>query len=398
MSDAAGLVSGDVRRHNLALVLEHVARGGQSSRSEIATDTGLTRGAVTGLVQVLIDGGWLRETDSVALAKGRPRTQLELAADGYALLAIEIAPDAVRALATSVGGETLLTAREDHRGADSDTVMRMVGRLLDEMVRTLKTTDRLVVDATAIVLAPVGGAPARLLADATLGWRDVDVVGTLEQLVPDLPPTTLRLSSDSPLAAAAELRRLDGIRNAIYLKGDSNVGGALVIDGKAVEGAHGFGGSLGHLAVVPDGDLCTCGQHGCLITVAGVPALLRAAGMNAELDSLDASAALEAFVSRVVAQQPAAVGAWTAAVPWIGRTLRILAMAVDPEIVVIGGLWSALTDSIKAAFEDDRPEISRPSDFSVRVLSGALGNDAGLTGAIEAARERVLRSPLMSRP
>ena len=398
MSDAAGLASGDVRRHNLALVLEHVARGGQSSRSEIATSTGLTRGAVTGLVQVLIDGGWLRETHSVALAKGRPRTQLELAADGYALLAIEIAPDAVRVLATSVAGDTLLTGREDHHGADAATVMRMVGRLLDDMVQTLKVNGRRVVDATAIVLAPVGGAPARLLADATLGWRDVDVVGTLEQLVPDLPPATLRLSSDSPLAAAAELRRLDGIRNAIYLKGDSNVGGALVIDGRAVDGAHGFGGSLGHLAVVPEGNLCACGQHGCLITVAGVPALLRAAGMGAELDSLDASAALGVFVSRVIAEDPDSVRAWTDAVPWIGRTLRILAMAVDPKVVVIGGHWSALAESIRAAFEDDRPEISRSSDFSVQVLAGALGDHAGLTGAIEAARERVLRGPLISGP
>ena len=128
---------------------------------------------------------------------------------------------------------------------------------------------------------------------------------------PRFERTPVRLSTDAPLAARAELRRRDGIRNAVYIKGDSNIGGALVVAGSTVVGAHGFGGTLGHIAVVPDGEPCACGQRGCLITVAGVPALLRSARLDEELGSLTASAALEVFASRVLADDPAAGSAWS---------------------------------------------------------------------------------------
>jgi predicted NBD/HSP70 family sugar kinase len=397
MPDASSLVSGDVRRHNLVLVLDHIIRVGPTSRSEIATGTGLTRGAVTALVQVLIESEWLKETEAVGGAKGRPRTRLEVTADGLALLAIEIAGDAVRVLATTVSGETLIALREDLHSADPETVLGVASRLLTDASATLAEQGRRVVDATVVVLAPVGGAPARLLADAVLGWRDVDVLGRLSEAVSGIEAGALRLVSDAPLAAGAELRRLDGIRDAIYLKGDSNIGGALIVDGAAVGGAHGFGGSLGHLAVVPGGELCACGQHGCLLTVAGVPSLLRAAGAEDELGALPLSDALQELIARVRAGEPRAAQAWADAVPWIGRALRILAMATDPQVIVIGGHWAALSDSITSAFEHDRPEIAGAPGFQVDVRPGVLGDQAGLRGAIEAARDRVVRDLIATR-
>lgn len=394
MSDASGLASGDVRRHNLALVLGHVARVGPTSRSEIAESTKLTRGAVTALVQVLIEADWLQAAESVGGNKGRPRTRLELTAHSLALLAVEIAPGAVRVLVTSVAGVELLSLRGEYRGADPDSAITVSARLVNEAVSTMESAGRRVVDATVIVLAPVGGSPARVLADAVLGWRDVDVVGALRHLTPGLDGASVHLASDAPLAARAEFRRLDGIRNAIYLKGDSNIGGALMIDGATADGAHGFGGSLGHLPIVPNGSLCACGQHGCLLTVAGVPALLRAAHLEDELQSLTAAAALDAFLSQVRAGEPNAVDSWTAATAWIGRALQILAMAIDPQVIVIGGQWASLTDSIRAAFDGDRPAIASTPEFAVTVIAGAHGDLAGLRGALEAARDRVIRDPL----
>lgn len=383
-----------MRRHNLGLVLGNLARSGPRSRSEIASSTHLTRGAVTALVQILSDNGWVHEADSVAGAKGRPRTRLKLTADGRALLALEITSGSVRVIVTTVAGDELLRTSADHRDTDADTVLALAAGLVSQALVAMHDACRRVIDATVIVLAPVGGSPARLLADAVLGWHDLDVVAELEQRVPELAAMPLRLSSDAPLSARAELSRLDGIRNAIYLKGDSNIGGALVISGAPVDGAHGFGGSLGHLPIVPHGSRCACGQHGCLLTVAGIPALLRAAGSEQILEKLSASAALDGFIARVLAGEPASSQAWSDAVPWIGRALRILTMATDPQVIVIGGHWARLTDSIRDAFDSDRPEISASTDFAVTVVPGVLGDDAGLRGALEAARDRVIRDPL----
>lgn len=44
----------------------------------------------------------------------------------------------------------------------------------------------------------------------------------------------------------------------------TGVGGAFVIDGRLLDGDSGNAGHIGHLNVVPDGRLCSCGSYGCL--------------------------------------------------------------------------------------------------------------------------------------
>ncbi|WP_431280172.1 hypothetical protein [Leifsonia poae] len=61
----ASLVSGDVRTHNLSLLLRRLIADGPSARSELATATGLARGSVTALVGLLTASGLVREAEVV---------------------------------------------------------------------------------------------------------------------------------------------------------------------------------------------------------------------------------------------------------------------------------------------------------------------------------------------
>jgi glucokinase len=44
----------------------------------------------------------------------------------------------------------------------------------------------------------------------------------------------------------------------------TGVGGAIVLDGRLLDGETGNAGHIGHLNVVPQGRLCACGSYGCL--------------------------------------------------------------------------------------------------------------------------------------
>lgn len=44
----------------------------------------------------------------------------------------------------------------------------------------------------------------------------------------------------------------------------TGIGGGIVIDGKLLDGETGNSGHVGHINVVPDGNLCSCGARGCL--------------------------------------------------------------------------------------------------------------------------------------
>jgi len=54
------------------------------------------------------------------------------------------------------------------------------------------------------------------------------------------------------------------LKNYASLVVSTGVGGALVLDGRLLDGDSGNGGHLGHINVVPDGRQCSCGAKGCL--------------------------------------------------------------------------------------------------------------------------------------
>ncbi|MBM7832178.1 putative NBD/HSP70 family sugar kinase [Agromyces cerinus] len=391
------LVSGDVRRHNLSLVLEHLVRSGPSARSEIAEATGLTRGSITALATALTKAGVLRETDPVASGNGRPITRLELAASDLAILVAQVDADSATALLATIAGDELYRASERHGRpmGNPDAVLDVLAIVVANALAAAIELRRRVVELPIVVFAPVGGEPPVVLTDTDLGWGEVDVIGGLRSRLASLPGP-VSLESDAWLAALAERAVLSSTESMLYIKSNSGIGGAILLEGRPVEGAHGVGGALGHIVIVPDGELCDCGQHGCLVTVAGPDVLLERAGLADLVAERGLAAAIDELSSQIAAGATPAAAAWDDALPWIARSLQVLSMATDPEAIVIGGFWAAHTASIEQAFRANRPTLAGPREGAPAipaVVAGRLGADAALLGATWAARDRLLADP-----
>jgi predicted NBD/HSP70 family sugar kinase len=392
------LVSSDVRRHNLSAVLGALADHGELSRSEIAERTGLTRGAVTLLAGALLDSGLVQEgaagADDPAARRGRPRTLLRLAGDRLALLVLQLDADSATAVLSSLKG-TEIARFSRHHGrpmGEPDRVLDVLAGVLREALDAARALHRTIADLTVVAFAPVGGDPALVLADTDLGWGRVDVLAEMRIRIPTMPAA--RLVGDSTAAAAAELALRPGMRHLIYLKSNSGIGGTLIAGGEIVAGAHGVAGALGHLAVDYGGAACECGQHGCLVTVAGPDLVLHRAGLDVMLRDEGLAAALVEFTARVEASDERAVRVWADAATWIVRTVRILSLALDPEVVVLGGYWAApaLADVVRRTLGDDWPTIGGGMAIPA-VESSTLGDESALGGALEAARARLFADP-----
>lgn len=391
---SGSLVSADVRRHNLALIAGALARLGPLSRSQLADATGLTRGAVTALVAALTESGLVREAEEAgrAGARGRPSTLLRLTADDSALLTLQLDADHAVAALTALDGTELVRIAERHGRpmGDPEPILDILGRVLARALDAAAARGRGIAACTVVAFAPVGGLPPVVVADTDLGWGTVDVLAALRRRVPGMPEATL--VADSATAAIAELHELDGVRDMLYVKSNSGIGGAIVSGGELLLGAHGFAGAVGHLPIVPGGAACACGQHGCLVTVAGPDVVLAEAGLGGLLARDGLTEALHELVRRIGDGEPRALAAWKAALPWIARTLRVLCGSVDPRVIVVGGYWAELADSLAEAFAALAPTITATTgDIAVR--PGRLGADAALLGAARAARDDVLADP-----
>jgi glucokinase len=90
------------------------------------------------------------------------------------------------------------------------------------------------------------------------------------------------------------------MRNYFSLVVSTGVGGAIVMNGKLLEGDSGNAGHLGHLTVVPEGHLCSCGSRGCLEAEASGWAIERDTGAGAEKADAATKARCATLVGRAI--------------------------------------------------------------------------------------------------
>ncbi|MEV4946703.1 ROK family protein [Streptomyces sp. NPDC053755] len=276
-----------VRRHNLSLVLRTVHEAGETTRAAVAARVGLTRAAVSSLVEQLMENGLLVESGKTFSGQaGRPGTVLKAADTGPAALGVEINVDYVSVCVVDLAGadRVRITETVDNRAAGPEEVLRRAARIA---ARALETAAVRRLHPVGVRLALPGLVSAGTVHQApNLGWNRVEAdrlfAGALAAERPGLPQLVVASDNEANAAALAELwfGAQGPVRSFVHLTGEIGVGGAIVFRGELLRGAHGFAGEIGHLPVDAGGPMCRCGSRGCLEQYAGQAALLRAAGIT----------------------------------------------------------------------------------------------------------------------
>ncbi|WP_253258091.1 ROK family protein [Pseudonocardia sp. N23] len=341
--------------------------GAPASRAAVAAHTGLTRGTVSSLVDDLLADGMLVEREAPRGGRGRPANPLQLNPSGPCGVGVEIGVDDVGACVADLTGTVRAVRRvpSDHRRHDPAHGLRRAA----DIVRDVVAEAGLPVAGVRVALPGVVTPDGVLQRAPNLPrWQDVGVA----ELFGSLVEAPVSATNEADLAALAELWDGQALRDMLFVSGGVGVGAGIVLDGRLFHGAGGRAGELGHVVVDPGGRACTCGGTGCLETVAGVTALLRAAGA-ADVDEL--------------VREPGA--ALDVAADALGVALAGAVNLLDLPAVVLGGVYArlgdALVERVGAALR--ARVLARPP---VRVLRAAVARDAALRGAaIGVVRELV---------
>ena len=381
-----------VRRHNLGVVLRHVADQGPRSRAAIAQETGLNKTTVSSLVGELIDFGLVRETEvELRGTVGRPALPVQLSGHGVVGLGLEIGVDFLAARAADLAGNerhrALVTV--DNRGRPVDDVL---GELADLARDALAATSEqgLLTGGAAIALPGLVDSAGRLLVAPNLGWTDVDVATLLRERIGE-PPFPLQVENEANLGALAELWQGAGrdFGDFIYVSGELGVGAGIILGGELFRGAHGFGGELGHITVDPEGELCACGNRGCLETRVALGAMLEAAG-------LDPAARVGELAGRAEAGDDRAVATLQDAGRWLGMGVASAANLLNPRGVVIGGYLATLAPWLVPSLQAELEARVLSAEWDAPgVVTSAVGAEAAVRGAAALALRRVFRDPAL---
>jgi predicted NBD/HSP70 family sugar kinase len=379
-----------VRRHNLGVVLRHVADHGPRSRAAIAHETGLNKTTVSSLVGELIDFGLVRETEiELRGTVGRPALPVELSGRRVVGLGLELGVDFLAARAADLTGDerhrALVTV--DNRGRPVDDVLADLARLASDALAALSEQD--LQTAGAVVAVPgLVDSDGCLLVAPNLGWTDVSVPDRLAEQLGN-PPFPVQAENEANLGALAELWEGAGrdFRDFIYVSGELGIGAGIVVGGEPFRGARGFGGELGHTTVDPAGDICACGNRGCLETRVALGAMLRAAG-------LDPGARVTDLAERATAGDEQTLAALADAGRWLGIGVASAANLLNPRGVVVGGYFATLATWLIPGLEEELDARVLAAEWDPpRVVISALGAEAAVRGASALALRRVFADP-----
>ena len=273
--------SADMKAGNLRLILNLIRRN-PGSRAELARLTGLTRAAVTLLVDELLDQGILLEIGTIAAGYGRKPMLLDLNPRRFYAVGIALARDSCHIGLADFKGCPLVRNSLDLSGCpDADASLARIFRAVDEMIRAAAVPADRLLGVGISMPGPIDIYSGTVLnpPNFTL-WHQIGITRAFEAYF-HLPAL---LENNAASLALAEKNYGCGsaFKSFMLLVIDSGIGAGIMIDRQLYRGVGGFGSEVGHMTVDLNGPLCDCGNRGCLELYASAPAILAQVNRNGQ--------------------------------------------------------------------------------------------------------------------
>jgi glucokinase len=224
-----------------------------------------------------------------------------------------------------------------------------------------------------------------------LNWRTLQPVKELIETGTGIP---FYMDNDANVAALGEAWKGagEGGANVVFVTLGTGVGGGVIAEGNLLHGVIGAAGEIGHIVVDPNGYQCTCGNHGCLETVASATGVVRLARDLSEQFAGESELKWliddgQEVTSKIVFDH-AKRGDRLAGIVvdkvyfYLGLACGNIANVLNPEAIVIGGGVSDAGDMLLKGVEKYFHKFTFPQiRTSTKVKLAQLGNVAGVIGA-----------------
>ncbi|MDX3853707.1 ROK family transcriptional regulator [Streptomyces sp. AK02-01A] len=357
-------------------ILRLVSSGVAASRADLVRELGLAASTVSLRVQELVAAGLLTESgEGVSRGGRRPRLLRVTRHDGVALAA-DLGSHHGRMAAVGLDGTVMDAAEHSHdlTAGPEPAVDWLVDRLT-ALAERQREAGRTVTGVGVAFPGPVDVASGRVLAPSRMpGWHRFPLREVLTERL-GLPVT---VDNDATLMAVGEhLTVRQNLDHLVVVKIGRGIGCGVISAGRAHRGANGCAGDISHVRVDAAQERpCSCGNIGCLETVASGAALQRELALHGP--TVDGTADLLRLVSD---GDPYATTLVRAAGRHIGTVLSVVVNFFNPQAVVLGGALAA-AEPLVASVRGVLYERCLPmATAGLEITTTVTGPDAGLLGA-----------------
>jgi glucokinase-like ROK family protein len=400
-----------VRQINLAVIMYHLRENAPISRAALAEITGLNKTTVSSLVRELIDRNFVREVgfESPGRGKGAGRLAMLLTLNPQAgfIVSMEIGVDFLMVVCTNFAPEYIWQYQED---IDPDMGQQVI---FDRLLALLYQAQNIGSEVCNSLLGVAVGVPGlvdqasgTLLFAPNLRWENVPLSSRLQGFV----EAPLIIENEGNMGALGEhfFGAARGYNEVLYISAGVGLGGGIVHNGQVFGGVTGFGSEFGHMTMDPEGEICNCGNRGCWETQVSQRALFRylrrCAGQGNEtilnemtkgnLGALTVPMVVEAAQGgdRLALESLEVLG------HHLGIGIASLVNALNPELVVLGGILSLASEYILPVVESEvQRRALRWNRDAIKVVVASHGQEACVMGGVARVFQTVLVEPRIER-
>jgi len=192
--------------------------------------------------------------------------------------------------------------------------------------------------------------------------------------------TRVFLENDANAAALGEKWAGAGkdVDDLALLTLGTGIGGGIIYQGRVMHGFVGMAGEVGHMMVVPNGNPCGCGNHGCLekhASARAVEGMAYMIGLGENLTARDVFELAEQgneLAQRVFRRMGVALGIALA---------TLVNLFNFPLYLLGGGVLGAWKYFAPAMLEEVERRSFTYRNTKTRIEKAVLGNEAGIYGA-----------------
>lgn len=361
----------------LRLLVETLMAEESIQRPALAQKVGLSRLAVTELLAELEIYDLVQVQGVLGGTPGRSQLSYALKSDAALTVGFDVGGTKVAGAIGDLRGRVLAEMTEPTTREGADSLVAQLARMTEQLCETAQAP-RLRLRKAAV------GVPAAVHPETA----DLSLAGNL----PGLEGRNLRaalkeglglevlIDNDVNLALLAETSQgaAAGRRNAVFVALGTGIGGALMVNGCLLRGAHGGAGEMGYMPLwqIEAPGVAALEER---VGEAGIRNAYVAAGGDTGHSVWDIFAAAGKG-------EDAALRTLDGVGAQVARALLTMLALVDPEIVVFGGSIGARPEFIARVKRHVAQAWMRP----LEMVGSSSGGRAGLIGALELSRRHML--------
>lgn len=269
MSQARTMTPSDIRISNRLTFFNLLFSGYNCTRAELGRITGLSKVSASDLVSDLISKHIFSELGVDEESKrGKRGILLDIDKEYWSIITLDLSqPFLIQGAVVNLAGDVLFQ-QELPLAQIRDVTLDQIVELCSSLINHAQGS----VLALGVAVSGIVNTKGVVVHSANLGWENVDLQTTLTEHF----NVQTYVIHDTHCAMLAERFFGHKSKNALFIQISAGIGSSVLINDSLVTGVHQTAGEIAHIIVDPQGQLCSCGKHGCLETFLSYPNLQRA--------------------------------------------------------------------------------------------------------------------------